>query len=139
MLLDRAVDQVLEQCVDFDPDKDYARRRASDSRSVWIEPSARHVTSEEVLVEEEQVLSWAIDNQLDPLELSTTVRSDGLDVMQAEAASTVAARYPRRRVHRGRQRAGSIVGDGGRRAVEQRQQRPSPGQPTATHLPGGYH
>ena len=83
--LDRAVDQVLEQCVDLDPDEGYTRRRNSDGRSVWVEPSARHVTSEEVLAQEEHVLSWAIDHQLDPPNPSTSIGIGGLDVMQAEA------------------------------------------------------
>ena len=48
------------------------------------------MTSEEVLAQEEHVLSWAIDHQLDPPQPSTTVGTGGLDVMQAEAAATVA-------------------------------------------------
>ncbi len=64
-VLDRAVDVVLEHSVDLDPNETHTRRRVSDGRSVWIEPSARHHTSEIVLAQEEHVLSWAIDAQLD--------------------------------------------------------------------------
>ncbi len=90
--LGRAVDQVLEHCVDLDPTGDLTRRRDSDGRSLWIEPSARHVTSEEVLAQEAHVLSWAIDAQLDPPANSPTVDTARLDLMQAEAAATVAGR-----------------------------------------------
>jgi conjugative relaxase-like TrwC/TraI family protein len=88
--LDRATDEVLERCVDLDPAETHTRRRDSDGRSVWIEPSARHHTSNEVLAQEEHVLSWAIDAQLDPPTPSETVDAHGLDVMQAEAAAMVA-------------------------------------------------
>jgi len=89
-VLDRAVDVVVEQCVDLDPNESHTRRRASDGRSVWIEPSARHHTSDTVLAQEEHVLSWAIDAQLDPPRASSTIARSGLDVMQAEAAASVA-------------------------------------------------
>jgi conjugative relaxase-like TrwC/TraI family protein len=87
--LERATGTVLDECVDLDPAG--TRRRASDRRSVWIEPSARHHTSDLVLAQEEHIIVWAIDNQLDPPNLSTTItRGDGLDVMQVEAAAAVA-------------------------------------------------
>jgi hypothetical protein len=89
-VLERAVDVVLEHCVDLDPAESHTRRRASDGRSVWIEPSARRHTSEAVLAQEEHVISWAIDAQLDPPRPSTTIDSDELDPMQAEAAAHVA-------------------------------------------------
>ena len=41
--LDRAVDTVMAQCVDLDPElPEHTRRRASDGRSIWIEPIASH-------------------------------------------------------------------------------------------------
>ena len=88
-LLDRAVDTVLDQCVDLDP-TDSGRRRRSDGRSVWIEPSARHHTSDHILAQEEHILSWAIDHQIDPPQPSTTITGGGLDAMQTEAARAVA-------------------------------------------------
>jgi conjugative relaxase-like TrwC/TraI family protein len=89
-VLDRAVDVVLEHCVDLDPAETQTRRRASDGRSVWIEPSARRHTSEAVLAQEEHIISWAIDAQLDLPRPSTTITGDELDPMQAEAAADVA-------------------------------------------------
>ena len=53
-MLDRAVDEVLEQCVDLDPTRGEQHAAAqSDGRSVWIEPVAAHVTSDAVLAQEE--------------------------------------------------------------------------------------
>ncbi len=89
-VLDRATDTILEHCVDLDPTETHTRRRASDGRSVWIEPSARHHTSDQVLAEEEHVVSWAIDAQIDPPTPSDTIAAAGLDLMQAEAAAAVA-------------------------------------------------
>ncbi len=59
--IERATDRVLEHCVDLDP-PDATRRRASDGRSMWIEPTAPRFTSEAVLAEEERVITWAIDD-----------------------------------------------------------------------------
>ena len=87
--IERAADRVLEHCVDLDP-PDATRRRASDGRSLWIEPTAPRFTSEAVLAEEEHIITWAIDAQAEPPAPSTTVNCDGLDVLQAEAAASVA-------------------------------------------------
>ena len=57
---------------------------------MWIEPSARHHTSSDVLAQEEHIICWAMDAQLDPPAPSTTVNTGRLDVMQAEAAAAVA-------------------------------------------------
>ena len=89
-LLERATGTVLDDCIDLDPTDTHTRRRTSDGRSVWIEPSARHHTSTRVLAQEEHIITWAIDAQLDPPNPSTTIRADGLDVMQIEAAAAVA-------------------------------------------------
>lgn len=88
-LLERATDRVLDDCIDLDP-TGQDRRRRSDGRSVWIEPSARHHTSEAILAQEEHIISWAIDQQVTPPDPSSTVDTAGLDLMQAEAAATVA-------------------------------------------------
>jgi hypothetical protein len=73
--LDRAVDKVLGQCIDLDPTLDqHATRRASDGRSIWIEPVAAHVTSGAVLAQEEAILTWAIDAQTAEPTPSPTVR-----------------------------------------------------------------
>ena len=60
-VLDRAVDSVLDGCVDLDPDNDRTSRRASDGRSVWIEPVANRHTSTLVLAQEETVLAFAAE------------------------------------------------------------------------------
>ena len=88
-LLDRAVDRVLGECVVLDPDGDGPRRR-SDGRSVWIEPVAAQVTSHQVLAQEEAVLMWVLDSQLDDPQPSTTVTRGELDVLQFDAAAAVA-------------------------------------------------
>lgn len=88
-LLDRAVDRVLGECVVLDPEGDGPRRR-SDGRSVWIEPVAAQVTSQQVLAQEEAILTWVLDSQLDEPQPSMTVNRGGLDVLQYAAASGVA-------------------------------------------------
>jgi conjugative relaxase-like TrwC/TraI family protein len=89
--LDRAVDRVLEHCVDIDPITD-SRRRRSDGRSVWLEPIARQWTSPAIEAEEDRILTWALDAQVDPPRPSDTVRADHLDMLQSDAAAAVAGR-----------------------------------------------
>ena len=88
-LVDRAVERVLDECVDLDPAHGDGRSRASDGRSLWIEPVAAHVTSRQVIAQEEAILTWALDAQLDEPQPSITVRRDRLDVLQADAAAAV--------------------------------------------------
>ena len=92
-LLERAADRVVEHCVDLDPAGSTARR-PSDGRSVWIEPTAPGLTSDAILAQEEEIVAWAIDAQLADPAPSTTVDTEGLDVLQAEAAAAVAGRDP---------------------------------------------
>ena len=87
--IERSADRVLEHLVDLDPPSD-TLRRASDGRSVWIEPTAPRFTSEAVLAQEEDIITWAMAAQADPPAPSTTVDRSGLDVMQGEAAAAVA-------------------------------------------------
>jgi len=88
-LLDRAVDRVLGECVVLDPDGDGTTRR-SDGRSVWIEPVAAHLTSRQVLAQEEAILTWVVDAQLDEPSPSPSVTRGALDVLQHAAATAVA-------------------------------------------------
>lgn len=88
-LLDRAVDRVLGECVVLDPEGD-GPRRGSDGRSVWIEPVAAQVTSHQVLAQEEAILTWVVDAQLDDSQPSLTVNRGELDVLQYAAATAVA-------------------------------------------------
>jgi conjugative relaxase-like TrwC/TraI family protein len=88
-VLERATDRVVEHCVNLDP-PDAKTCRASDGRSVWIEPVAPGLTSDAVLAQEEEIVVWAIEAQLDDPAPSTTVNPEGLDVLQADAAAAVA-------------------------------------------------
>jgi conjugative relaxase-like TrwC/TraI family protein len=88
--VDRAADQVLEACVDLDPTDQTSRRRGSDGRSVWVEPVAAQFTSKAILAEEERILTWAIDAHSDQPSPSPTVRTEGLDALQADAAAAAA-------------------------------------------------
>lgn len=87
--LEHAADRILDSCLDLDPG-DAVARRLSDGRSVWLHPTSPSYTSEQVLADEELVLSWAIDAQLADPGPSTTVDVDGLDLVQAELAAAVA-------------------------------------------------
>lgn len=89
-VLDRAVDRLLEECVDLDPSNEAATRRESDGRSRWIEPVAAQMTSRQVLAQEEAILTWALDKQLADSETSHTVEATNLDLLQADAAAAVA-------------------------------------------------
>jgi conjugative relaxase-like TrwC/TraI family protein len=87
--IEQAADQVVGRCVDLDSPSQ-TRRRVSDGRSEWIEPTAPRYSSEAVLAEEEHIMALAIEAQLEPPAPSKTVARDGLDVLQAEAAGSVA-------------------------------------------------
>ncbi|MBA3289619.1 MAG: relaxase domain-containing protein, partial [Acidimicrobiia bacterium] len=87
--VERSADRVIAHLVDLDPAVDTVRR-VSDGRSVWIEPTAPRFTSEMVLAQEEQILVWAIEAQMDPPVPSTTVDQTGLDALQGDAAAAVA-------------------------------------------------
>ena len=87
--IERSADRVIEHLVDLDPLGD-TLRRDSDGRSVWIEPTAPRFTSEAVLAQEEHILTWAIEAQMEPPAPSTTVDRRGLDVLQGDAAAAVA-------------------------------------------------
>ena len=94
--VERVVDRVLEACVDLDPEpgRDGSREgcRDTDGRSVWIEPTATQFTSEQILAQEEHVLTWAMDRQSDDPVPSGSVEVAELDVAQADAACSVAGR-----------------------------------------------
>ena len=80
---------MIDACVDLDPPGP-ATRRASDGRSVWLEPVAPQFTSETILAEEEHVVAWAMAAQVEEPAPSPTVVRAGLDVLQADAAAAVA-------------------------------------------------
>ena len=93
--MDRAVDTVLADCVDLDPTAPPGTpRRSSDGRSVWLDPTAPHVTTEAVLAQEERILTWALDAQAAEPAPAPNVDPTGLDVLQHAAASAVAGDDP---------------------------------------------
>ena len=73
--LERATERVIEQLCRSRPGPQRRRRAyaVSDGRSEWIEPVAAHFTSTEILAQEEAIITWAIDTQLDRPQPSTTV------------------------------------------------------------------
>jgi conjugative relaxase-like TrwC/TraI family protein len=89
-MIERVADAAIERCVDLDPTNCGGPRRRSDGRSLWLEPTASHITTNEILSEEELVLSWALDAQTDEPAPSHSVDAGRLDVLQAEAARAVA-------------------------------------------------
>ena len=89
--IDRAVDAVMSHCIDLDPTHESnTRQRFSDHRSIWIEPTARHMTSDAVIRQEEYILTFAADATMAAPAPSATVPTDGLDPLQADAAAAVA-------------------------------------------------
>jgi conjugative relaxase-like TrwC/TraI family protein len=90
--LERACDRVLEHGINLDhhTTSTTAVMRRGDGRSVWVDPLAPHLTTEQILAEEERIVVWAADAQLADPAPSTTVNVVGLDVCQAEAARAIA-------------------------------------------------
>ncbi|MGH9272616.1 MAG: ATP-dependent DNA helicase, partial [Ilumatobacteraceae bacterium] len=88
-LIEQTADKVLSRCIDLDP-LGAVERRVSDGRSVWIEPTAARYSSNEVLTQEEHILTWAMAAQADDPASSTTVERGDLDVAQFDAAASVA-------------------------------------------------
>ena len=83
-------DRVIDALRRSRPARVIVARRASDGRSVWLEPVADHFTSDAILAEEEHMLAWAMDAQADdprPVDRRSPGR---LDVLQADAAAAVA-------------------------------------------------
>jgi conjugative relaxase-like TrwC/TraI family protein len=90
--LDQSIEHIVDHhCVSLDPpDHHTASTRASDGRSLWLEPVSASYSSAEVLAQEETILTWAFDAQLEDPQPSTTLDPTGLDVLQAAAAAAVA-------------------------------------------------
>lgn len=89
-MIEHVADAAIERWVDLDPTNCGGPRRQSDGRSLWLEPTASHITTNAILSEEELVLSWALDAQADEPTPSVSVDAGRLDVLQAEAARAVA-------------------------------------------------
>jgi hypothetical protein len=59
---------------------------------LWLEPVAPHLTSRQVLAEEDHVLAWAADAHTGEPDASPSVEVGGLDILQAAVAGAVAGR-----------------------------------------------
>jgi DNA transposition AAA+ family ATPase len=89
-LVEGAADRMLAACVDLARPDPTTPIRASDGRSLWLAPSENHLTHESVLAQEERILLFAHEATDTPASPSTTVQTEGLDVLQADAAAAVA-------------------------------------------------
>jgi conjugative relaxase-like TrwC/TraI family protein len=90
-MIEQTADEFIGRCVELDPARGVdGRVRGSDGRSEWIEPVAAHITSKQILAEEEAILTWAMDAQAVDPRPSTTVHGERLDVLQLEAGAAVA-------------------------------------------------
>ena len=87
--LDRAVAQVTKHNAVLDPETP-GSVRASDGRSIWVEPTKPHLTDERILDQEESILAFADGASASEPTASLSVDIDGLDPLQAEAARAVA-------------------------------------------------
>jgi conjugative relaxase-like TrwC/TraI family protein len=87
--LERAVAQVTERNTVLDREP-FGPVRASDGRSIWIEPTSAHLTDQAILDQEERILAFATTPGLTAPAVSQTVDTTGLDALQADAARAVA-------------------------------------------------
>lgn len=88
--LERAVAQATEPHADLDPEA-AGPVRASDGRSIWVEPSNAHLTDQRILDQEERILAFAEHSRSDTRLVSKQVDTSGLDSLQADAARAVAS------------------------------------------------
>ncbi len=88
--IEQACDRVIDACLTLDPPEVHGPVRASDGRSVWLAPIEPYLTHENVLAQEERILTFALAAHDQPSQPSVTVERDGLDVLQADAAEAVA-------------------------------------------------
>jgi conjugative relaxase-like TrwC/TraI family protein len=87
--LEATTDQVIGEHLRLDPPAD-GPVRASDGRSIWLDPNTSHLTHPTVLAQEERIIAFALDAHDMTPTVSRTVDTDGLDVLQADAARAVA-------------------------------------------------
>jgi hypothetical protein len=87
--LEATTDQVIGKHLRLDPPAD-GPVRASDGRSIWLDPNTSHLTHPTVLAQEERIITFALDAHDTTPTVSRTVDTDGLDVLQADAARAVA-------------------------------------------------
>jgi conjugative relaxase-like TrwC/TraI family protein len=87
--LEATTDQVIGEHLRLDPPPT-GPVRASDGRSIWLDPNTSHLTHPTVLAQEERIITFALDAQDATPTASRTVDTGGLDVLQADAARAVA-------------------------------------------------
>lgn len=88
-ILEATADRVAGRHVNLDPHMD-GPVRASDGRSVWLQPYKNHLSHDLVLAQEDRILTFAHHARPAEARPSTTVDVDELDVLQADAARAVA-------------------------------------------------
>jgi len=88
--IEQWADAVIAHCIELDPTEVSSPRRASDGRSLRLEPIGHHITTEAILAEEELIASWALAAQADDHRPSPTVEVAHIDVLQADVARAVA-------------------------------------------------
>ena len=87
--VEATTDQVIADQVSLDPPV-AGPVRASDGRSIWLDPNTSSFTHPLVLEQEERIITFALDAHTAPTAPSPTVDTTGLDVLQADAARAVA-------------------------------------------------
>ncbi|CAN5796545.1 hypothetical protein BH23ACT2_BH23ACT2_07200 [soil metagenome] len=88
-VLSDAVRQVTQHNAVLDPAID-GELRASDGRSIWLEPSKAQLTDQTIIDQEEHILAFADHARPDQPAVSPSVDTTGLDTLQADAARSVA-------------------------------------------------
>jgi conjugative relaxase-like TrwC/TraI family protein len=88
--IEQACDRVVARCVDLDPASGPHERRTSDGRSEWLAPIDAHLTVQEILDQEERILSFASGATHAAESPSHTVDRTEIDLLQAEAAAAAA-------------------------------------------------
>jgi conjugative relaxase-like TrwC/TraI family protein len=91
--LEDAADRAVGLHTDLDP-VHAGPVRASDSRSIWLDPNLAHLSHDRVLAQEDRILSFALAAQQPGPAPSLTVQVEGLDPLQADAARAVAGTDP---------------------------------------------
>jgi hypothetical protein len=87
--LEDATDRAVALHTELDPRAE-GPVRASDGRSIWLDPDLRHLSHDRVLAQEDRILSFALAAQHPEPAPSLSVQVDGLDPLQADAARAVA-------------------------------------------------
>ena len=88
-IVEKTTDDIVAGQVSLDPPA-AGPVRASDGRSIWLDPNTSSFTHPLVLEQEERIITFALDAHTHDPAPSSTVDTTGLDVLQADAARAVA-------------------------------------------------